>query len=476
MNPDMFHGRWWRGGKRRRLCGIAKSIKEILGYMHNPNFSSGPCSKRPAWGLDALRDAAVGRSHRSNLGKEKLAKAIAETKRILGIPEDYLCGVMPGSDTGAFEAAMWSLLGPAPVTVLVWESFSEGWAADIAKQLKLKPTVMAADYGKIPDLSAIDWTNDVVFVANGTTSGVKAPNWDWIPPAAGTGPVTGGAGGADAGGAGAAGVAAGVADAGGKSGAADAGGGTGSKNAGATAANANAVTGATGAAKAAGKVRLGLTLCDATSAAFAMAIDWAKIDALTFSWQKCLGGEAAHGMLVLSPRAVARLESYDPPWPMPKIFRMKKGGKVNAGIFVGDTINTPSMLCVEDYLDALAWADAVGGLKGLIARSEANLKIVEEWAARNPWVKLLAADKAIRSNTSVCLTVADPKLAALPRAEQEKFLKGLASELAKKKVAFDINAYRDAPPGFRFWCGPTVEGADLERALAELEAAWKKKQ
>ena len=365
--------------------------------MHNPNFSSGPCSKRPAWGLDALKDAAVGRSHRSNLGKEKLAKAISETKRILGIPEDYLCGLMPGSDTGAFEAAMWSLLGPAPVTVLVWESFSEGWASDISKQLKIKPTVMTADYGKIPDLGAIDWKSDVVFVANGTTSGVKVPNWDWIP--------------AD---------------------------------------------------------RQGLTLCDATSAAFAMEIDWTKIDALTFSWQKCLGGEAAHGMLVLSPRAVARLESYDPPWPMPKIFRMKKGGKVNAGIFVGDTINTPSMLCVEDYLDALAWAESIGGLKGLIAKSEANLKIVEDWVARNPWAALLAADKSIRSNTSVCLTAADPKVTALPRAEQEKFLKGLASELAKKKIAYDINAYRDAPPGFRFWCGPTVDGEDLQRALDEL--------
>lgn len=370
--------------------------------MHNPNFSSGPCSKRPAWGLDALKDAAVGRSHRSNLGKEKLAKAISETKRILGIPEDYLCGLMPGSDTGAFEAAMWSLLGPKPVTVLVWESFSEGWATNISKQLKLKPTVMTADYGKIPDLAAIDWTNDVVFVANGTTSGVKVPNWDWIP--------------------------------------------------------AN---------------REGLTLCDATSAAFAMEIDWTKIDALTFSWQKCLGGEAAHGMLVLSPRAVARLESYDPPWPMPKIFRMKKGGKVNAGIFVGDTINTPSMLCVEDYLDALAWADEMGGLAGLIAKSEANLKIVEDWVTRNPWAALLAADKTIRSNTSVCLTVADPKVAALPKAEQEKFLKGLAGELGKKKIAYDINAYRDAPPGFRFWCGPTVDGEDLKRALEELEKAYK---
>ncbi len=372
--------------------------------MHNPNFSSGPCSKRPAWGLEALKDATVGRSHRSNLGKEKLAKAISETKRLLGIPDDYLCGLMPGPDTGAFEAAMWSLLGPKPVTVLVWESFSAGWATDISKQLKLKPTVMTSDYGKIPDLAAIDWTNDVVFVANGTTSGVKVPHWDWIP--------------------------------------------------------AN---------------REGITLCDATSAAFAMEIDWSKIDALTFSWQKCLGGEAAHGMLVLSSRAVARLESYDPPWPMPKIFRMKKGGKVNAGIFVGDTINTPSMLCVEDYLDALAWAAEMGGLTGLIAKSEANLKIVEDWVARNPWTTLLAADKAIRSNTSVCLTVADPKLAALPRAEQERFLKGLASELGKEKIAFDINAYRDAPPGFRFWCGPTVEGANLKTALDELEKAYKEK-
>ncbi len=411
--------------------------------MHNPNFSSGPCSKRPAWGFDALEGAAVGRSHRSNLGKEKLALAISETKRILGIPEDYLCGLMPGSDTGAFEAAMWSLLGPAPVTVLVWESFSEGWATDISKQLKLKPTVMTADYGKIPDLAAIDWTNDVVFVANGTTSGVKVPHWDWIPEA----------------GAGAASAPTPTVAA-----------GNGAKIGG-TSTIALAPDGSTSAAR-----RQGLTLCDATSAAFAMNIDWTKIDVLTFSWQKCLGGEAAHGMLVLSPRAVVRLESYDPPWPIPKIFRMKKGGKVNAGIFIGDTINTPSMLCVEDYLDALAWAESIGGLAGLIAKSEANLKIVEEWAAQNPWAALLAADKAIRSNTSVCLTVADPKVAALPKAEQEKFLKGLAGELAKKKIAYDINAYRDAPPGFRFWCGPTVDSADLKTALEELGRAWKEKQ
>ena len=287
--------------------------------MHNPNFASGPCSKRPAWSLDALKDAAVGRSHRSALGKEKLTLAISETKRILGIPEDYLVGIMPASDTGAFEAAMWSLLGARPVTVLVWESFSEGWATDVAKQLKLNPTILRADYGQIPDLKAVNWEHDVVFVANGTTSGVKIPHWDWIP--------------AD---------------------------------------------------------RKGLSLCDATSAAFAMPIDWSKIDVATFSWQKCLGGEAGHGMLVLSPRAVARIESYDPPWPLPKIFRLKKGGKINRAIFEGDTINTPSLLCVEDYLDALKWADGIG-LDGLIARSRANLRVVEEWVAENDWIEFLAA-------------------------------------------------------------------------------------
>jgi phosphoserine aminotransferase len=371
--------------------------------MHNPNFSSGPCSKRPQWGLDALADAAVGRSHRSALGKEKLALAISETKRILGIPEDYLCGIMAGSDTGAFEAAMWTLLGPRPVTVLTWESFSEGWATDVTKQLKLNPTVIKADYGRIPDLMAIDWTNDVVFVANGTTSGVKVPHWDWIP--------------AD---------------------------------------------------------RQGLSLCDATSAVFAMDIDWSRIDCLTFSWQKCLGGEAAHGMLVLSPRAVERIESYDPPWPMPKIFRMKKAGKVDRSIFNGDTINTPSMLCVEDWLDALKWADGYG-LPGLIAKSKANLAVVEEWVERNDWVEFLAAAPEIRSHTSVCLSVTAPKVAALPKADQEKFLKGLTGELAKKKIAYDINPYRDAPPGFRFWCGPTVEAGDIRTALTALEAVYREK-
>ena len=371
--------------------------------MHNPNFSSGPCSKRPRWRLDALKDAAVGRSHRSALGKEKLARAIAETKRILDIPEDYLTGIFPGSDTGAFEAAMWTFLGARPVTVLVWESFSDGWATDVAKQLKLNPVVLKADYGKIPDLKAVDWNSDVVFVANGTTSGVKIPDWDWIP--------------------------------------------------------AN---------------RAGLSLCDATSAAFAMPIDWTKVDVLTFSWQKCLGGEAAHGMLVLSPRAIARLESYDPPWPMPKIFRMKKGGAVNRAIFAGDTINTPSMLCVEDYLDALQWAGKIG-LAGLFDRSRANLKIIEDWVERTDWIDFLAESREIRSNTSVCLIVTSEKVKAMPKEERAKFLKSIAGVLDKNNTAHDINSYKDAPPGFRFWCGPTIEPADIKAALTELEKVYRQK-
>ena len=371
--------------------------------MHNPNFSSGPCSKRPEWRLDALKDAAVGRSHRSALGKEKLARAIAETKKILEIPEEFLTGIFPGSDTGAFEAAMWTFLGARPVTVLVWESFSDGWATDVAKQLKLNPVVLKADYGKIPDLKAVDWNSDVVFVANGTTSGVKIPNWDWIP--------------AD---------------------------------------------------------RAGLSLCDATSAAFAMPIDWTKVDVLTFSWQKCLGGEAAHGMLVLSPRAIARLESYDPPWPMPKIFRMKKGGAVNRAIFAGDTINTPSMLCVEDYLDALQWAGKIG-LAGLFDRSRANLKIIEDWVERTDWIDFLAESREIRSNTSVCLIVTSEKVKAMPKEERAKFLKSIAGVLDKNNTAHDINSYKDAPPGFRFWCGPTIEPADIKAALTELEKVYRQK-
>jgi phosphoserine aminotransferase len=380
-----------------------KILQEGCFVMQNPNFSSGPCSKRPAWSLDALKDAPVGRSHRSALGKEKIVKAINGTRKLLKVPDDFLVGILPASDTGAFECAMWSLLGPKPVTVLVWESFSNGWATDVAKQLKLNPTIMKADYGKIPDLSKVDWKTDVVFVANGTTSGVRIPDWNWIP--------------AD---------------------------------------------------------REGLSLCDATSYAFANPIEWDKVDVLTYSWQKCLGGEAAHGMIILSPRAIARLESYDPPWPMPKIFRLKKDGKVNKAIFDGDVINTPSMLCVEDYLDALAWAEKIG-LKGLYQRSLNNLKVVSDWVAKTDWIEFLAEDPRVRSNTSVCLSVTHPKVAAMDNDTKSKFLKSVASELSKKNIAHDINSYKEAPAGYRFWCGPTIEEADLKNALAELEKVFNEK-
>ena len=371
--------------------------------MQNPNFSSGPCSKRPAWSIDVLRDTPVGRSHRSVLGKGRIVKAINDTRKVLNIPSDYLVGILPASDTGAFECAMWSLLGPKPVTVLVWESFSDGWATDVNKQLKLNPTIIKADYGKIPDLSKVDWKGDVVFVSNGTTSGVRIPDWDWIP--------------AD---------------------------------------------------------REGLSLCDATSYAFANEIDWSKIDVLTYSWQKCLGGEAAHGMMIMSPRAVARLESYTPAWPMPKIFRLKKGDKINKAIFEGDVINTPSMLCVEDYLDALDWADKIG-INGLIQRSKANLKAVEDWVAKTDWIEFLAADPKTRSNTSVCLSVIHPKVAALDADAKSKFLKSIASDLSKKDIAHDINSYKDAPAGYRFWCGPTIEESDLKEVLIELEKVFNEK-
>ncbi len=371
--------------------------------MQNPNFSSGPCSKRPAWSIDALKSAPVGRSHRSALGKERIIKAINDTRKILNIPADYLVGILPASDTGAFECAMWSLLGPKPVTVLVWESFSEGWATDVNKQLKLNPTVIKTDYGKIPDLSKVDWSNDVIFVANGTTSGVRIPDWNWIP--------------------------------------------------------AN---------------REGLSLCDATSYAFANVIDWSKIDVLTFSWQKCLGGEAAHGMMILSPKAVARLESYDPPWPMPKIFRLKKSGKISKAIFDGDVINTPSMICVEDYLDALDWAGKIS-LDGLIKKSHDNLKVVADWVTKTDWIEFLADDPNVRSNTSVCLSVTHPKVKALGADEKSKFLKSIASDLSKKNIAHDINSYKDAPAGYRFWCGPTIEETDLKVALAELEKVFNEK-
>ncbi len=362
--------------------------------MHNPNFSSGPCSKRPGWTPEVLKSAAIGRSHRSALGRKKLASAIDLTREVLGIPGDYLVGIVPASDTGAFELAMWNLLGPRPVTVLVWECFSETWAQDIKSQLKLDPLIRSAPYGELPDLEGIDWTGDVVFVANGTTSGVKIPHWDWIP--------------AD---------------------------------------------------------REGLSICDATSAVFAQPVEWGGVDVATFSWQKCLGGEGGHGMLVLSPRAVARIESYDPPWPLPKIFRIKAKGKVDRGIFAGDTINTPSMLCVEDYLDGLNWAREIG-LEGLFARTDANLKVVEQWAAKTPWIEFLAKREDTRSNTSVCLVLSDRRFKELSRQDQDGLLKSLAGELDQREVAYDINSYRDAPPGLRFWCGPTIEPADLERALA----------
>jgi len=350
-----------------------------------------------------LTDALVGRSHRSAPGKEKLLRAINDSKKILGVPEDYLLGIIPGSDTGAFELALWAVLGSRPVTVLVWESFGEGWAADAAKQLKLNPTILKADYGKIPDLGKVDWTNDVVFVANGTTSGVKVPDWDWIP-----------------------------------------------------------------------EDRGGLSLCDATSAAFAMEIDWSKVDVVTYSWQKCLGGEAAHGMLALSPRAVERIESYNPPWPMPKIFRLKKGDKLNRSIFEGSTINTPSMICVEDYLDVLKWADNIG-LKGLIRMSMDNLRVVEEWVVRTDWIEFLAESEEIRSNTSVCLKVTSEPFKAMTEGDQSKFIKDIAGQLSRENIAHDIGSYRDAPPGFRLWCGPTIQPSDVSAAIEGLERVYLEK-
>jgi phosphoserine aminotransferase len=368
----------------------------------NPNFSSGPCAKRPDWSPELLSGALVGRSHRSKPGKERLLRAIQLTGEILGIPADYRIAIVPASDTGAIEMAMWSLLGARGVDMLAWESFGEGWVTDVIKQLKLKDArVLKADYGKLPDLASVDFSNDVVFTWNGTTSGVRVPDGDWI--------------------------------------AAD---------------------------------RQGLTLADATSAAFAQRLDWAKLDVATFSWQKVLGGEAAHGMLVLSPRAVERLENYTPAWPLPKIFRLTKSGKLNEGVFKGETINTPSMLCVEDYLDALAWAQSVGGLDGLVARADANTQAITEWVARTPWIEFLAKDPAIRSNTSVCLVFADPGIASLPIDAQSTFAKRMAGLLDAEGVAYDIAHYRDAPPGLRIWCGATVEAADVESLMPWLDWAY----
>ncbi len=369
-----------------------------------PHFSSGPCAKRPGWSLQALTDAVLGRSHRSKSGKAKLKRAIDLTAEILGVPAGYRVGIVPASDTGAVEMALWSLLGPRPVTMLAWESFGEGWIGDVQKELKLKDvTVLKAPYGQLPDLSKVDPKTDVVFTWNGTTSGVRVPNADWI--------------------------------------AAD---------------------------------REGLTICDATSAAFAQPLDFAKLDVVTFSWQKALGGEAAHGMIVLSPRAVERLESHTPAWPLPKIFRMTKGGKINEDIFEGGTINTPSMLCVEDYLDTLDWAKSIGGLKALFARADSNAKAVADWVAHTPWIAHLADDPALRSNTSVCLKVVDPAVLKLAPDAQAKFVKGIAAALEKEGVAYDIDAYRDAPSGLRIWCGATVERSDVDALTLWLDWAYAK--
>lgn len=369
-----------------------------------PHFSSGPCAKRPGWSLQALTDAALGRSHRSKIGKAKLKRAIELTREVLQVPQGFHIGIVPASDTGAVEMAMWSLLGARPVTMLAWESFGEGWVGDVVKELKLKDvTTLKAPYGELPDLSKVDSDTDIVFTWNGTTSGVRVPDADWI-----------------------------------KAG------------------------------------RKGLTICDATSAAFAQRLDFSKLDVVTFSWQKALGGEAAHGMIVLSPRAVERLESYKPAWPLPKIFRLTKGGKLNAGIFEGETINTPSMLAVEDYLDTLQWAKSAGGLDALVARADANAKALWGWMARTPWVENLARDPATRSNTSVCLKIADPAVANLPAEAQWAFVKDLVALLEKEGVAYDIATHRDAPPGLRIWCGATVETADIEVLTEWLDWAFAK--
>ena len=360
----------------------------------NPRFSSGPCAKPPTFDLSKLASAPLGRSHRAAVGKAKLKAAIENTRDILGIPADYKIGIVPASDTGAFEMAMWNLLGERPAEMVAWESFGAGWVTDVVKQLKIEATTHTADYGEIVDMAALDYNNDVCFTWNGTTSGVRVASGEVIP--------------AD---------------------------------------------------------RAGLTLCDATSAAFAMDLPWDKLDVTTFSWQKVLGGEAAHGMLILSPRAVERLESYTPPWPLPKIFRLTKGGKLIDGIFTGATINTPSMLCVEDYLNALDWAQSVGGLNGLIARADANTQAVADFVADHDWIDFLAVDPATRSNTSVCLKFTDDRI-----ADGAAFAKAIATRLADENAALDVGGYRDAPPGLRIWCGGTVETSDIAAMLPWL--AW----
>jgi phosphoserine aminotransferase len=384
-------------------CGIGPALGDRPTQRPRvPHFSSGPCAKRPGWSPAALADAALGRSHRSALGKAKLGRAIDLTRTVLQVPADYRIGIVPASDTGAVEMAMWTMLGPKPVEVAAWEAFGKEWVTDALKQLRIDPRIHQTPYGVLPDLAAIDTKrSDVVFTWNGTAAGVKVPNGDWI--------------------------------------AAD---------------------------------REGLTICDATSAAFAQPLPWDKLDVVTFSWQKVMGGEAAHGMLILSPRAVARLESHTPSWPLPKVFRLTKDGTLIEGIFRGDTINTPSMLAVEDYLDTLGWAERIGGLKALHARADANAKVIYDWVARTPWIAPLAVDPATYSNTGVCLVIADPDVLARGDAAVAGFAAGLVERLEREGVALDIGAYRDAPAGLRIWCGATVETADLEALTPWLDWAF----
>ncbi|MFA1621656.1 phosphoserine transaminase [Rhizobium mongolense] len=380
---------------------MAKTAKPDV-RPQNTHFSSGPCSKRPGWTLDALSDAALGRSHRAKVGKAKLKQAIDLTREVLEVPADYRIGIVPASDTGAVEMALWSLLGERGVDMLAWESFGAGWVTDVVKQLKLKDVrKLEAGYGELPDLASVDFDRDVVFTWNGTTSGVRVPNGDFIP--------------AD---------------------------------------------------------RKGLTICDATSAAFAQNLDFAKLDVVTFSWQKVLGGEGAHGVIILSPRAVERLLTYTPAWPLPKIFRMTSGGKLSEGIFQGETINTPSMLCVEDYLDALFWAKQLGGLRALMARADANAKVIADFVAANDWIANLAVKPETASNTSVCLKIVDKDVAALDADGQANFAKGIVSLLEKEGVAYDIGHYRDAPSGLRIWAGATIETADMQKLMPWISWAF----
>jgi phosphoserine aminotransferase len=385
------------------MTNTAPAAKAPANTPRVPNFSSGPCAKRPGWSLKALNDAPLGRSHRAKIGKAKLKLAIDLTREVLKVPADYRIGIVPASDTGAVEMAMWSMLGARPVTMLAWESFGEGWVTDVVKQLKLSDAeIVTAGYGELPNLKKVDTKKrDVVFTWNGTTSGVRVPDADWI--------------------------------------AAD---------------------------------REGITICDATSAAFAQDLDWAKLDVTTFSWQKVLGGEAAHGMLILSPRAVARLESYKPAWPLPKIFRLTKGGKLIEGIFEGETINTPSMLCVEDYIDALQWAKKVGGLDGLMKRANANARVIANFVKANAWIDFLAVKPKTRSNTSVCLKFTDPKVTALSADQQAAFAKAVVGIIEKAGAGLDLGAYRDAPPGLRIWCGATVQARDVKALLPWIEYAF----